>query len=69
MDLFLLFSGGAILGDRICMMDYVVDFGVFICFMVTCGQLGGLFCVTDDVVIVMDAMGYDIVLVEIVGVG
>jgi len=63
------FSGGAILGDRIRMMDHAADPGVFIRSMATRGQLGGLSRATDDVVTVMDAMGYDIVLVETVGVG
>jgi LAO/AO transport system kinase len=63
------FSGGAILGDRIRMMDHAVDPDVFIRSMATRGQLGGLSRSTDDVVVVLDAMGFDIILVETVGVG
>lgn len=57
-DLSSLYSGGAILGDRIWMMDYVTDFDVFICSFVIRGQLGGLLRFTDDVVNIFDVMGY-----------
>ena len=63
------YSGGAILGDRIRMMDHATDPGVFIHSLATRGQLGGLSRSTDDVVHVLDAMGYDRVLIETVGVG
>ena len=63
------FSGGAILGDRIRMMDHATDPGVFIRSLATRGQLGGLSRSTDDVVHVLDAMGYDRIIVETVGVG
>jgi LAO/AO transport system kinase len=63
------FSGGAILGDRIRMMDHAADPNVFIRSMATRGQLGGLSRATDDVVAVLDAMGFDLILVETVGVG
>jgi LAO/AO transport system kinase len=63
------FSGGAILGDRIRMNAHATDPGVFIRSMATRGTLGGLSRSTYDVVHVMDAMGYDIILVETVGVG
>ncbi|MFT7621741.1 MAG: LAO/AO transport system kinase [Myxococcota bacterium] len=63
------FSGGAILGDRIRMMEHATDPGVFIHSLATRGQLGGLSRSTDDVVHVMDAMGYDRVIIETVGVG
>lgn len=63
------YSGGAILGDRIRMMEHAADPGVFIRSLATRGALGGLSRATNDVVHVMDAMGYDVVLVETVGVG
>lgn len=63
------FSGGAILGDRIRMVDHFVDPGVFIRSMATRGALGGLSRSTHDVVQVMDAMGYEAIIVETVGVG
>ena len=63
------FSGGAILGDRIRMMDHATDPGVFIHSLATRGQLGGLSRSTDDVVNVLDAMGYDRIIIETVGVG
>ena len=63
------FSGGAILGDRIRMNSHTNDQDVFIRSLATRGALGGLSRSTYDVVHVMDAMGYDIILVETVGVG
>jgi LAO/AO transport system kinase len=63
------FSGGAILGDRIRMQRHATDPGVFIRSMATRGHLGGLSRSTQDVVSVLDAMGYDLILVETVGVG
>jgi len=63
------FTGGAILGDRIRMTDLYTDRGVFIRSMATRGFLGGLARATNDVVDVLDASGFDIVLVETVGVG
>jgi LAO/AO transport system kinase len=63
------FSGGAILGDRIRMQRHAVDDGVFIRSLATRGHLGGLSRSTFDVVDVLDAMGYDRILVETVGVG
>ena len=63
------FSGGAILGDRIRMSRHSTDPGVFIRSMATRGHLGGLSRSTADVVAVLDAMGFDIVIVETVGVG
>lgn len=63
------FSGGAILGDRIRMQRHASDPGVFIRSLATRGQLGGLSRSTFDVVSVLDAMGYDRVLIETVGVG
>jgi LAO/AO transport system kinase len=63
------FTGGAILGDRIRMSDLYTDRGVFIRSMATRGFLGGLARATNDVVDVLDASGFDVVLVETVGVG
>jgi len=63
------FSGGAILGDRIRMRDLAGDPGVFIRSMASRGNLGGLARATADVVKVLDAAGYQVVLVETVGAG
>lgn len=63
------FSGGAILGDRIRMSRHAGDDGVFIRSLATRGHLGGLSRATYDSVRVLDAAGFDIVLVETVGVG
>ncbi|MBK8211423.1 MAG: methylmalonyl Co-A mutase-associated GTPase MeaB [Rhodospirillales bacterium] len=63
------FSGGAILGDRIRMLDLSGDPGVFIRSMATRGALGGLARATLDVVDVLDAAGFDMVIIETVGVG
>jgi LAO/AO transport system kinase len=63
------FSGGALLGDRIRMRDLAGDAGVFIRSMATRGTLGGLARATADVVLALDAAGFDRVVVETVGVG
>lgn len=63
------FSGGAILGDRIRMNRYATDPGVFIRSQATRGHLGGLSRSTNDLIHVLDAGGYDRILVETVGVG
>lgn len=63
------FSGGALLGDRIRMMELAMDDGVFIRSMGTRGMLGGLTSAVYDVVEILDASGKDIVLVETVGIG
>src|SRR6184192_998755 len=63
------FTGGAILGDRIRMADLYTDRGVFIRSMATRGFMGGLAKATNDVVDLLDASGFDVVLVETVGVG
>lgn len=63
------FTGGAILGDRIRMRDHSGDPGVFIRSMASRGTLGGLARATRDAIRVMDAAGFDIVLVETVGAG
>jgi LAO/AO transport system kinase len=63
------FTGGAILGDRIRMSRHASDEGVFIRSLATRGHLGGLSRSARDVVRVLDACGYDVILVETVGVG
>jgi LAO/AO transport system kinase len=63
------FSGGAVLGDRLRMQSHAGDSGVFIRSMATRGHLGGLSRATADAVLVLDAAGYDIVIIETVGVG
>jgi LAO/AO transport system kinase len=63
------FSGGAILGDRIRMQRHALDPGVFIRSLATRGHLGGLSRSTFDIVHVLDAMGFERVLIETVGVG
>ena len=63
------FSGGAILGDRLRMQDLSGDPGVFIRSMATRGNLGGLASATNDTVQVLDAAGFEIVLIETVGAG
>jgi len=63
------FTGGALLGDRIRMNEISMDPNVFIRSMATRGSLGGLALATKEVADVMDAYGFDRVLVETVGVG
>src|SRR5690606_10817327 len=63
------FTGGALLGDRIRMGEVTLDPGVFIRSMATRGSLGGLALATKEVADVLDAFGFDHVLVETVGVG
>jgi LAO/AO transport system kinase len=63
------FSGGALLGDRLRMRDAATSAAVFIRSMATRGSLGGLAQGTRDVARVLDAAGYDLVLIETVGVG
>lgn len=62
-------SGGAILGDRIRMQQHHSDPGIFIRSMATRGSLGGLARSTADLVMLLDASGKDIVVIETVGVG
>ncbi len=63
------YTGGAILGDRIRMRDRYLDEGVFIRSMSNRGQSGGLARATRRVVNVLDDLGFDVILVETVGVG
>ncbi len=63
------FSGGAILGDRIRLQMLGLDKGVFIRSMATRGNLGGLARSTVDAVSILDAAGYNKIIIETVGVG
>ncbi|MAF96869.1 MAG: methylmalonyl Co-A mutase-associated GTPase MeaB [Rhodospirillaceae bacterium] len=63
------FSGGAILGDRVRMTELTGDDGVFIRSMATRGALGGLARASLEAVDVLDAAGFDLILIETVGVG
>lgn len=63
------FTGGAILGDRIRMGRHFTDKGVFIRSMATRGHLGGLARASGEAVQVLDAMGWEVILLETVGVG
>ncbi len=63
------FTGGAILGDRIRMRDLAGDPGVFIRSMATRGSLGGIASATAAVVQVLDAAGFDLIMIETVGAG
>lgn len=63
------FSGGAVLGDRVRMTDLLADDGVFIRSMGTRGMSGGLASAVYDASWILDACGFDIVLVETVGIG
>jgi len=63
------FTYGAILGDRIRMQDLALDEGVYMRSMASRGAIGGLAPTIDDVVAVLDAFGFDFVLIETVGAG
>jgi LAO/AO transport system kinase len=63
------FSGGALLGDRVRMQGHATDPGVFIRSMASRGQLGGLAAATPMAVRALEAAGFDVILVETVGVG
>jgi LAO/AO transport system kinase len=62
-------TGGALLGDRIRMQEHALDEGVFIRSMSSRGQLGGLSSATQAAAKVLDAVGFDVIIVETVGVG
>ena len=62
-------SGGALLGDRIRMRCHSEDEGVFIRSLATRGHLGGLSRTTRETALVFDAMGYEVIIIETVGVG
>ncbi|MBD3187454.1 methylmalonyl Co-A mutase-associated GTPase MeaB [Candidatus Bathyarchaeota archaeon] len=63
------FSGGALLGDRIRMKDNYTNQNVFIRSMANRGRLGGMARATKDVITIMDAFGFDYIIIETVGVG
>jgi LAO/AO transport system kinase len=63
------YTGGALLGDRVRMQDHAVDPSVFIRSMATRGHLGGMALAAPEAVRILDAAGYDVVVVETVGVG
>jgi LAO/AO transport system kinase len=63
------FTGGAVLGDRVRMNAHAADSSVFIRSMATRGHLGGLSRATSDAALVLDAAGFDVVIIETVGVG
>lgn len=63
------FSGGAILGDRLRMQKHATDPGVFIRSMASRGHLGGVAGATADAIKVLDAAGFDLIIIETIGVG
>ena len=63
------YTGGALLGDRVRMQEHATDPGVFIRSMATRGHLGGMALAAPEAVRVLDAAGYDEIVVETVGVG
>jgi LAO/AO transport system kinase len=63
------FSHGALLGDRIRLAEHFTDEAVFIRSMASRGHLGGLAGATADAVLLMDAFGFDVIVIETVGVG
>ena len=62
-------TGGALLGDRIRMQEHALDPGVYIRSMATRGNHGGVARTTDAAKLVLEAAGYDVILIETVGVG
>jgi LAO/AO transport system kinase len=63
------FTGGALLGDRVRMQDHATDAGVFIRSMASRGHLGGLSSAAPQALRILDAAGFDVIMVETVGVG
>jgi len=63
------FTGGALLGDRVRMQQHATDEAVFIRSMASRGHLGGLAASTPQAIRVLDAAGFDVILIETVGVG
>jgi len=63
------YTGGALLGDRVRMQEHATDADVFIRSMATRGHLGGMALAAPEAVRILDAAGYDLVMVETVGVG
>jgi LAO/AO transport system kinase len=63
------FTGGALLGDRVRMQDHATDAGVFIRSMASRGHLGGLSWAAPQALRILDAAGFDVIMIETVGVG
>ena len=63
------FTGGALLGDRIRMQEHATDEGIYIRSMASRGHLGGLAASTPQAVRVLDAAGFELIIIETVGVG
>ena len=63
------FTGGALLGDRVRMQQHATDEAVFIRSMASRGHLGGLAASTPQAIRVLDAAGFDVIIIETVGVG
>jgi LAO/AO transport system kinase len=63
------FTGGALLGDRVRMPQHATDEAVFIRSMASRGHLGGLAAATPQAIRVLDAVGFDVIIIETVGVG
>ncbi len=63
------FSGGAILGDRLRMQKHATDEGVYIRSMASRGHLGGVAGATGDAIKVLDSAGFDLIIIETIGVG
>ncbi len=63
------FTGGAILGDRVRMQKHATDAHVFIRSMASRGHLGGVSGATADAIKVLDAAGFDLIVIETIGVG
>ena len=63
------FSGGAILGDRVRMQSLFTNPGIFIRSMATRGKMGGLSAAVDEALMILDAAGFEILIIETVGVG
>jgi LAO/AO transport system kinase len=63
------FTGGALLGDRVRMQDHATDSGVFIRSMATRGHLGGISWAAPQALRLLEAAGFDVIMIETVGVG
>jgi LAO/AO transport system kinase len=63
------YTGGALLGDRVRMQEHATDPDVFIRSMATRGHLGGMALAAPEAVRILDAAGFDLVIIETVGVG
>jgi len=63
------YSGGAVLGDRVRMQEHATDPGVYIRSLATRGHMGGLSRSVQQLVILLDAAGFDLIILETVGIG